>query len=139
MKNNKSSTPNILNSYKKREENVMLSRVSAEFETPDLAEAAVRKVREKCKSVHSAGIISNKTAEKASRLQGGRIYTVIPTAVTSHNYYTSVIESPASKDTVAEPYRRRSASMYIVCDSEDINNVCSVLNSMGGIRIHPMI
>ena len=117
----------------------MLSRVSAEFETLDLAEAAVRKVKERCKSVHSAGIISNRSAEKAAGLQGGRIYTVIPTAVTSHNYYTAVMESPASKDTVAEPYRRRNASMYIVCDSEDINSVCAVLSSMGGSRIHPMI
>ncbi len=117
----------------------MLSRVSAEFETPDLAEAAVRKVKERCSTVHSAGIISSRTAEKASHLNSGTVYTVIPTAVTSHNYYTSVLESPAAADVVPEPKRSRKASMYIVCDSMDINNVCAVLNAMGGSKLHSAI
>ncbi|MDE5583800.1 MAG: hypothetical protein K2J08_08850 [Ruminococcus sp.] len=112
----------------------MISRISAEFETPELAETAIMRLRSST-NVRSVNMVYNKSAEKATRLQNGTMYTILPTAVTSYNYYTAVMESPASEDVVSEPERRRNTTVYIVCNEEDSGNVKSVLNAMGGLNV----
>lgn len=112
----------------------MISRISAEFETPELAETAIMRIKEST-AVKSVNMVYNKSAEKAVKLQNGTIYTLLPTAVTSYNYYTAVMESPASEDIIAEPERRRNTTVYIVCDDENLGNVKSVLNAMGGLNV----
>lgn len=113
----------------------MITRVSAEFEAPEIAENAIRRIKESQSGIHSANIIYNKTSDKAEMLRSGTIYTFIPTAVTTHNYFTSVIESPASEDVIPEPLRSRRTTAYIICESEAITNVRAIMNAMGGIQI----
>lgn len=114
----------------------MIMRISAEFDSPELAELAIKRVKESNgNGVHSANIIYNKNSDKAEKLRNGTIYTVIPTAVTSHSYFTAVIESPASEDVIPEPIRSRRTRAYIICDRECSANVSAVLNSMGGLSI----
>ena len=43
----------------------MLSRVTAEFETPELAEYAMKRIRENVDYVYSAKMIYNRFAERA--------------------------------------------------------------------------
>ncbi len=113
----------------------MITRISAEFETPDLAELAIRRIKESVDGVHSANIIYNKISEKALKLRNGTLYTVIPTAVTSRNYLTAVLESPASEDVIAEPLRNRKTTAYIICESDSLNNAKAIFSAMGGLRI----
>ncbi len=114
---------------------IMVTRVSAEFEEPELAELAMKKIRDSIKGVYSTSMIYNRNSDKARKLQNGTLYTIIPTAVTTHNYMTAVIESPASRDVIPEPHRSRKTSVYIVCESASVSNVSSVLNSMGALNI----
>ena len=118
-----------------KENFLMVTRVSAEFEEPELAELAMKRIREKIRGVYSTSMIYNRSSDKARKLQNGTLYTIIPTAVTTHNYMTAVIESPASRDVIPEPQRSRKTSVYIVCESASVNNVSSVLNSMGALNI----
>ena len=74
----------------------MISRVSAEFETSELAELALKRARENPGGIYSSGVVYDRRSDKAVRLRNGTIYTVIPTAVTAHNYITAVMESPAA-------------------------------------------
>lgn len=112
-----------------------MTRVSAEFESPELAELALKRVKETIDGVFSTSIIYDRTSDKALKLRSGTLCTIIPTAVTTHNYFTAVMESPAAEDVIAEPYRRRSASVYAVCDESAVKGVRSVFNSMGGLKI----
>lgn len=113
----------------------MIARVSAEFEAPELAEASLHRIKEGVNGIHRTGIIYNKRSEKAMKLKSGTIYTIIPTAVTTFNYITAVMESPASEDVIPEPSRRRTTKAYVICDSDSIDNVRSVLNAMGGLNV----
>lgn len=113
----------------------MMTRVSAEFETPDMAEIALRRVKETISGIYSTNIIYNKASEKAAKLRNGNIYTIIPTAVTTHTYFTAVMQSPSSEDVISEPYRNRKAVVYAICESESVNNVRAIFNAMGGLKI----
>lgn len=113
----------------------MITRISAEFESPELAELAIKRIKESVDGVHSANIIYNKISDKAVKLKNGTIYTVIPTAVTTHTYFTAVLESPASEDVILEPMRNRNTTAYIICESHGAENVRAIFNAMGGLKI----
>jgi hypothetical protein len=113
----------------------MITKISAEFDCPEIAELALRRIRESVQSVYSTNMMYNKTSDKARKLRGGSIYTVIPTAVTTHNYLTAVLESPACEDVIPEPARSRKTTACIVCDDSSLENVSALLNAMGGLNI----
>lgn len=114
----------------------MISRVTADFETPELAELAMKRVKESVDYVYSAKMIYNKISDRAMKLSRGTTFSIIPTYCNTHtNFLTSVMESPASKDIIPEPARRRNTSACIICGSAAVDNVISVLNAMGGLNI----
>lgn len=114
----------------------MISRVTAEFESPELAEMALKRIKESIDYVYSANIMYNKISDKAERLKHGTNYTVIPTFNSNHtNFLTAVLESPASENAIPEPARNRKTSACIICGSAAIDNVTSLLNAMGGLNI----
>jgi len=113
----------------------MAARISAEFETPDLAEFALKRVKSSLEGIHSTNLIYNRSSERAMKLQNGSIYTIIPTAVTSYNYLTAVMESPAAIDVIKEPYRSQKTIINVICEEESVNNVKSILGAMGGLKV----
>ena len=114
-------------------------RISAEFESLELAEMALKRVRDSVSGIFSTHIMYNRRSDKAEKLRGGTLYTIIPTAVTTHNYLTAVIESPASEDVMDEPSRSRKAHAYVICEKDSSANVRSVFGAMGGMDIHTPI
>lgn len=115
----------------------MVLRVSAEFESPELAEIALKRIKESTGDVYSTGLMYNKISDRAEMLRHGSIYTLIPTVSTVHscNYLTAVMEHPASEDIIPEPSRRRNTQIYVICDSEKSENVSGLLNAMGALNI----
>ena len=113
----------------------MAVRVTAEFETPDLAETALRRIKETTEGIHSTNMIYNKTSNRAMKLRNGSIYTIIPTAVTTHTYFTATMVSPASEDVISEPQRSRKTRIYIICEPESTGKVRAVLGAMGALDI----
>ncbi len=114
----------------------MIARISAEFETPELAELTIKRIKTSVDGVHSANIIYDKISDKALKLRNGTIYTVIPTAVTTHTYFTAVMEFPASEDIIAEPFRSRNTTAYIVCEKSSLEHTKAILNAYGGLKIN---
>lgn len=114
----------------------MISRVTAEFETPGLAELAMKKVKESVDYVYSAKMIYNRISDRALKLSRGTSFSIIPTYCNTHtNFLTDVIESPASRDIITESYRDTKTSACIICGSAAVDNVISVLNTMGALNI----
>ncbi len=113
-----------------------MTKITAEFESPELAESALRRVKESRCEIISSNIMYNKTSDRAMKLRHGSIYTIIPTAVTTHNYVTAVLESPASEDVIIEPMRSRKAVLCCVCGDEHSKNVKSILSAMGGLSVN---
>ena len=112
-----------------------MSRISAEFESPETAETVLMRIRNSVPGVFRTGVIYNRRSDRAEKMRNGSIYTVIPTAVTSHNYFTASTLSPASVDVIPEPDRDRTARGFVICDTASAGKVCALLNSFGGIRI----
>lgn len=136
MKNNKNSHSNILNTYKNRKDDFMISRVTAEFETPDLAELAMKRVKESVQFVYSTHMIYNRMSDDTRRFSRGTAVSIIPTYFNTHtNFLTAVMESPTSEDIIPEPARNRQTSACIVCGSAAVDNVIAILNAMGGLNI----
>ncbi|MBQ6213786.1 hypothetical protein [Ruminococcus flavefaciens] len=114
----------------------MISRVTAEFETPELAEFALKRVRESVDYVYSAKMMYSRIAEHSAQLGRSSTFSIIPTYCNTHtNFLTAVMESPASKDIIPEPARNRKTTACIVCGSAAVDNVISVLNALGGLNI----
>ena len=114
----------------------MLSRISAEFESMDMAELVVGRVKQSVSGVLRTGIIHNREAERAEKLAHGESYTLLPTAVTTHNYITATLISETTDSILEEPQRSKNSKLYIICEKESLKDVSSILNAMGGLKIH---
>lgn len=117
----------------------MVTRVTAEFETPESAELALKRIRESVRGVYSTNFMYNRISNKAEKLTGGTRYTILPTGLTTHNYMTAVLESPTSRDVIPEPARSRKTTVYIVCDGSGAHEINSILTAMGGSNIDPSV
>lgn len=113
----------------------MVTRVTAEFEAPESAELALKKIRESVRGVYSTNFVYNRISDRAERLRNGTVFTVMPAAVTSQNYMTAVMESPSTEDVIPEPSRSRKTTVFIVCDGSGTHEINSILTSMGGSNI----
>ncbi|HEZ7986567.1 MAG TPA: hypothetical protein RWO09_06490 [Ruminococcus sp.] len=115
----------------------MITRISAKFEAPELAELAIGRVKKSVKGVHSARLAYNRISNHAEKLRSGSIYTLIPTVSTVHsyNYFTAVMEQPASEDIIPEPSRSRSTSIYLICEQDCSDQACSILHALGGFDV----
>lgn len=113
----------------------MVTRITAEFESPESAELALKRIRENIRGVYSTSYVYNKQSDKAERIRGKDIYTIMPTAVVTQNYLTGVIDSPASIDSIPEPSRSRKTTVFIVCDGSGTGEISSVLSNSGAVNI----
>mgnify|MGYP003292008294 CR=1 FL=1 len=111
----------------------MISRVTAEFESPDLAELAVKRIKESVNGIYSGSIIRSTNYHSRKNHEHS---SVIPTAFNNYtNFMTAVMESPFSDDSIPEPYKRQNTSACIVCGSGAVDNVIAVMNSLGGLDV----
>jgi len=113
----------------------MLVRVSGEFETADIAEIVSGRIKSGVKGIKRTGIVYNREATALDGIEHKTRYTLLPTAVTTQNYFTAVIESDISKSMIEEPKLRSNAYLYIICDAESANNVRSLMLSFGGMKV----
>lgn len=115
----------------------MIIRISAKFEAPELAELAIGRVKKSVHGVHSARFAYNRMSNHAEKLRSGSIYTLIPTVSTVHsyNYFTAVMDQPASEDIIPEPSRSRSTSVFLVCEEDSSDHACSILHALGGFDV----
>ena len=114
----------------------MLSRVTAEFETPDLAEYAVNRIKRSVEYVYSAKLMFDPSAFRTERQSRNSTFRLIPTYCNTHsNFLTAVMDSPASQDIIPEPKRNTQTTACIICGSAAVDNVISLLNAMGALNI----
>ena len=113
----------------------MVTSITAEFDSAESAERAADRIL----SGKIGGVYSAKVTGKAlsGNDLGSRLVSFVPTYANnfSMNYLTAVSDMPASKDTVPEPERGRSASACIVCDGSGLDEINAVLNSYGALNI----
>lgn len=113
----------------------MLIRVSGEFETADIAEIVSGRIKSGVKGIKRTGIVYNREAASWEGFEHKTRFTLLPTAVTTQNYFTAVMESEISKSMMEEPKLRGNAYLYIICEAESADNVRSLMSAFGGMKI----
>lgn len=111
--------------------------ISAEFETPELAELALGRIKNTISGVYSVKVNYNRISDRAERLRGGVHYTVIPviSTVHSYNFFTAVLEQPASEDVIPEPSRSRTARFSLICENSESAHIRSLLHALGAYNV----
>ncbi|MGN0607052.1 MAG: hypothetical protein ACI4JM_11065 [Oscillospiraceae bacterium] len=109
----------------------MLKLIKAEFENFDYAEMASIKLRKNIKGIRKIKIISS--AESKSSHNNDYHFRLLPTAVTTNNYYTQAVISP--NYSTDESNMIKSAVLSIVCTDDAFPAVHNILTSSGGISI----
>ena len=110
----------------------MISRVTAEFETAEMAEYAMNRVRETVQYVYSAKMIQ----DKAQSISRNNAFSIVPTYYNTHsNVLTSIMDTPVSYESVHMQTPKRKAYSCIICGSAAVDNVIALLNALGGTNI----
>ena len=114
----------------------MISRVTADFVNAELAELAMKRVRDSVGYVYSAKMMYNRSTDVILKKSGNSTISLIPTYNNSHNnYLTDVICSTDSSELITRTPKQYCTTACIVCGSAAVDNVISVLNAMGGTNI----
>ena len=109
----------------------MISRVIAEFESPELAETAVQRVRESVVYVYSGNIMYPPETVKGHFLSRGENHAVLPVS------YSNSIGT--NGNTVGQVVRRKNTTACVICGSGAVENVMAMMNAMGGMNIHSAV
>ena len=109
----------------------MISRVIAEFESSDLAELAVKRVKESVEYVYSGNIMYSSKTVRAHLFERGANHAVVPVS------YSNSISS--DENTEQHFRRRKNTTACVICGSAAVENVISMLNAMGGINIRSAV
>ena len=115
----------------------MKRRIKAEFDTFDLAEAAAMTAR---KTFHGTKIqLIRPEHPESIRLSRSlkRRFTLLPTAVTSMNYVTAVVETDYNYEDMNEVQKRQTSTMQIICDDEYTDAAEAVILQRGGTLLPP--
>lgn len=114
----------------------MLSRVTAEFDSSELANIAMKRVKESVEYVYSAKFMYDRLTVNTARKNYNSAFSLIPTYYSSHNNeLTDVSGPPASDEAIPVHRKRHVTTACIVCGSAAVDNVISVLSAMGGSNI----
>lgn len=114
----------------------MISRVTAEFDSPELADIAMKRVRESVEYVYSAKLMYDRITDNPLRKSRHSAFSLISAYYSSHtNCLTDVLGSPASEELIPAGRKNLTTTACIVCGSAAVDNVISVLNAMGGSNI----
>ncbi|MBP5432823.1 hypothetical protein [Ruminococcus sp.] len=114
----------------------MISRVTADFENIELAELALKRVRDSVGYVYSAKMMYKTSPDVMLKRSGRSAFSLYPTYYNSNiNYLKDVIGSSASDEPVTRSKTKYRITTCIVCGSAAVDNVISVLCAMGGTNI----
>jgi hypothetical protein len=111
----------------------MISRVIAEFEAPEMAETALRRIKESVEYVYSGNIMYPRSVVRKHFLSRGTNYAVVP------NSFTSSVADSETELSRPSSGRQKNTTACVICGSGAVENVMAVLNAMGGLNIHSAV
>ena len=111
----------------------MISRVIAEFGSPEAAELAVSRIKTSVDYVYSGNIMYTGGSTKKHTLGRGINYAVMP------NSFSSSIGIAESEPFAEFNRHGKRTTACIICGSGAVENVISAMNAMGGTNIRSAV
>ena len=104
----------------------MVTRITAEFDSPDIAEKAVHSIYRNVRGVYSANLMKRHTHDRKSVTEG-----TVSALEGSAGTFTDI-----SSDAPLQSAGAKS-SIFVVCDGSNVDEIRSLLSSLGGSSIDP--
>lgn len=115
----------------------MRRKITAEFETFDAAEMAAYEIRRKFPDARILSVRPKHPESMRLTRWHGKRFTLLPTAVTTMNYITAVVETDYNYEELNEIQKRQTSSAVILCRENEIAPAESLLISKGGSILPP--
>lgn len=120
----------------------MYARITGEFESVEFAEFAAKHIRDSVNSPLKISIIHNRNkiqgklkGDEQENITNGKIFYLLPTAVTSYNYITFAEIRDIDKNQISEPLLNKSVTLSVQTDFSKADKVAGILSSYGGYNI----
>lgn len=113
----------------------MKKLIKSEFETLDMAEKAAIAVNKKLPFIKKIHVYPLNPESVDITENHEKRFTLLPTAVTSMNYITALVETDYNFEDIPEEKQRQTSFVEFTCDEQYINAVEHVLIQMGGSSI----
>lgn len=112
----------------------MISRVTADFYSEELAHLAMQRLRESVDYVYSAKVLCGRISGRSSLHNS--VFLQTPSFFSSYTApFSDTVNGTVSAETSLHSLPKQKATACIVCGSAAVDNVISVLNAMGGSNI----
>ncbi len=106
--------------------------LTAKFDTYDAAETAARAVSHEVPDTEILYVRPRHPESMRLSRPKARRFTLVPTAVTTMNYYTLLIEREPSFGNLSEVQKRQTADIGISCTAECLKKAESIIIGKGG-------
>lgn len=113
----------------------MKKRIKSEFETIDMAEKAAIALNKKLPFIKKIHVYPLNPESVNITEHHEKHFTLLPTAVTSMNYITALVETDYNFEDIPEEKQRQTSFVEFNCDEQYIYAAEQVLIQMGGSSI----
>ncbi len=120
----------------------MFTRTTGKFDSIEFAELAAKHIRDSVSSTAKISIIHNRKHYKGSlknkeldNATHGKVFFMLPTAISSYNYITDTISRSVNKSLIAEPLLDRSVTLVVQADGLKSDIISGIIASYGGYDV----
>ncbi len=112
--------------------------IKSEFETLDFAEKAAIELNKKIPSIKGIHVYPmNPESVMITDEPHEMHFTLLPTAVTSMNYITALVETEYNFEDIEESKKRKTSFVEFACDANVSRDAEQILLQMGGSPVIP--
>lgn len=115
----------------------MRHKIEAEFDTFDAAEAAAFSIKRKLKGTDIVFVRPKQPESIRLSRPAGKRFTLLPTAVTSMNYITALVETDYNYEDLSEVQKRQTSSIRLICDEHSAHAAEKIIIQRGGYLLPP--
>ncbi len=113
----------------------MRQYINAKFDTFDAAESAAMAVKHNLRDAEVV-FVRPESPHSLSLTRNMHHFTLIPTAVTSMNYYTILQDNDYNYKKLNEIERRQTSHIRLTCDASSLSEAESLIIAKGGTVTH---
>ena len=111
---------------------IMKQTIKAEFDTLDSAERAAVAISRNIPSAKGIHVYPVNPESVQITIPHEKRYTLLPTAISSMNYITALMETDYNFEDISEEKKRQTSYAEFSCDSKNVRNAEQIILQMGG-------
>lgn len=111
--------------------------IKAKFDTFDDAEKAALSLNKHLNITDKIHVYPKYPESVQLTIPHEKRFTLLPTAVTSMNYYTLLVETEYNFENISEERKRQTSFIEFECDDSSVSDAEKLLIGMGASFVYP--